>query len=218
MKVKYSTYLFDFDGTLVDSMPFWMQKMLNVLEKSKVDYPDDIIKIITPLGDLGTARYFKEKLGVDFSIEEMLSMMNEYALPKYRDVIKLKDGVLDFLTELKERQSSLNILTASPHSMLDPCLKRNGIYDLFDNVWSSDDFKMSKSDPLIYKKVAEKLDKPVDSIVFFDDNYNADKAAKVAGMAVCGVYDSSSEEYIDEIKGISDYYIYNFSEFLKFIK
>ena len=27
-----STYLFDFDGTLVDSMPFWAQKMLDILE------------------------------------------------------------------------------------------------------------------------------------------------------------------------------------------
>ncbi len=43
-------FIFDFDGTLVDSMKQWAGKMLYVLEKNGVSYPEDIIKIITPLG------------------------------------------------------------------------------------------------------------------------------------------------------------------------
>ena len=41
------------------------------------------------------------------------------------------------------------------------------------------------------------------------------KTAKEAGMAVCGVYDDSSKEYMQEIKNATDYYIYDFSELLK---
>ena len=41
--------IFDFDGTLVDSMPYWSQKMISILEKYKVDYPKDIIKILLKL-------------------------------------------------------------------------------------------------------------------------------------------------------------------------
>ena len=52
------------------------------------------------------------------------------------------------------------------------------------------------------------------NILFLDDNYNADKTAKTAGMQVCGVYDDSSKEYVDEIKEIADYYIYDFEELL----
>lgn len=44
---------------------------------------------------MGTAKYFREVLGVDFGIDEMLSLMDEYALPKYRDEIQLKDRVYD---------------------------------------------------------------------------------------------------------------------------
>ena len=40
------------------------------------------------------------------------------------------------LKSLKEKGADLNVLTASPHSMLDVCLKRLGIYDIFTNVWS----------------------------------------------------------------------------------
>ena len=53
-----------------------------------------------------------------------------------------------------------------------------------------------------------------ENILFLDDNYNADKTANEAGMKVCGVYDESSKDYVDDIKSITDYYIYNFKELL----
>lgn len=105
-------------------------------------------------------------------------------------------------------------MTASPHSVLDICLKRIGIFDVFTNVWSCDDFKTTKADTKIYEMAAARIGKPVSEILFLDDNYNADKTASLAGMKVCGVYDKSSEEYTDEIKSVSDYYIKDFCELL----
>ena len=52
------TYLFDFDGTLVDSMPTYGALMIRILNESGIEYPSNIIKIITPLGFIGTAEYF----------------------------------------------------------------------------------------------------------------------------------------------------------------
>ena len=66
--------------------------------------------------------------------------------------------------------------------------------------------------PIFVSVILRILD--VENILFLDDNYNADKTAKTAGMKVCGVFDSSSAEYVDEIKGVADYYIYGFSELL----
>ena len=61
---------------------------------------------------------------------------------------------------------------------------------------------------------AERIGKPVDQILFLDDNYNADRTAKAAGMAVCGVFDESSAEYEEEIRSVTDMYIYRFSELI----
>ncbi|MBO7208795.1 MAG: HAD-IA family hydrolase [Clostridia bacterium] len=213
LEMKCNTYLFDFDGTLVDSMPSFVSVMLRILDENNIKYGDDIVKIITPLGYGGTAEYFN-KLGVPTSKEEMMKVMNEYAYNEYAYNIGAKANVVAVLTELKERGASLNVLTASPHSVLDICLKRLQMYELFDNVWSCDDFLTTKADPQIYVKAAEKLGVPVDSVLFLDDNYNADKTAKSAGMKVCGVYDSSSAEYVDEIKSVADHYIYDFKELL----
>lgn len=207
------TYLFDFDGTLVDSMPTWSGVMKRILDEGDVPYGSDLIKIITPLGALGTARYFIS-LGLELSEEEILEKMNRYIVKEYSENVPEKEGVIETLNKMKERGDSLNVLTASRHVALDPCLKRLGIFDIFDNVWSCDDFATTKSNPEIYAMAAERLGKSVSEVIFVDDNLNADKTAKSAGMTVYGIYDESSKDYIKEIKAATDAYLYNFAEIL----
>ena len=120
------TYLFDFDGTLVDSMPTYVGVMKRILDENGISYGDDIVKIITPLGYRGTAEYYKT-LGIAMSVEEMVETMHRYATVEYELNIPAKSNVVSVCRELKARGNSLNVLTASPHTALDPCLKRLGL-------------------------------------------------------------------------------------------
>ena len=212
--MRYTTYLFDFDGTLVDSMPTYVSVMLRILDEENIPYGNDIIKIITPLGYLGTARYYIEHFGLALPVEEIMARMNRYAYEEYAHRIPAKEHVIEVLHALKARGADLHVLTASPHAVLDVCLQRLGMYELFTNVWSCDDFATTKADPDIYRRAAERIGQPIGDILFLDDNYNADRTAASAGMKVCGVYDPSSREYTEEIKSVSHHYIYDFRELL----
>ena len=212
--MKYTTYLFDFDGTLVDSMPSYVGVMLRILDEEGVQYESDVIKTVTPLGFLGTAKYYIEHFGIKKSPEELIKRMNSYAYEEYAHRIAAKKNVIETLTELKSRGADLNVLTASPHLTLDVCLKRLGIFDIFTNVWSCDDFGTTKADTKIYERASERLGKPIGEILFLDDNLNADLTAKRAGMRVAGVYDESSRDYTEEIKAATDHYISDFAEIL----
>lgn len=209
-----NTYLLDFDGTLVDSMPAYVSCMLKILDDANVHYEKDIMKTITPLGVIGSAKYFID-MGVPGSLEEIVDRMQEYAFYEYEHNIPAKENVISSLFELSKRGDSLNVLSASPHVTLDACLKRLGVWDLFENVWSCEDFCTTKTDPLIYKMAAEKIGVPIEDVLFLDDNLDANLTAKSVGMKTCGVYDKSSEDYKDEIRAATDFYIYDFSELLE---
>ena len=193
-------------------MPTYVSAMLRILDENKIPYDNSIIKIITPLGLNGTAAYYIDQLGVNMTREQLICVMKEYMLDAYFHTIPAKPHVETVLRELKSRGASLNVLTASPHITLDACLKRLGLWELFDNVWSCDDFHTTKADPNIYVMAAQRLGFPVESVLFLDDNLDADKTAKKAGMAVCGVYDESSRDYIAQIQAATDHYIFDFSE------
>lgn len=204
--------IFDFDGTLVDSMPVWAEFILKKLDELGVDYPDDIIKTVSPLGTKGAAQYLID-IGVNASVDELLSMMDDFALYEYTNNIPAKDGVINKLTEWKGQGYSLNILTACNHNLLDPCLKRLGIYELFDNIWScEEDMSMNKKNTDVYRMVSEKLNTVCENCVFFDDNIGALSMAHNAGMITVGVYDATSDDAVSEMKAIGNKYIYSFRE------
>ena len=212
--MKSQFYLFDFDGTLVDSMPTFVFAMLRILEENGIAYQNDIVKTITPLGSNGVADYYLNELGLQMPKEKLLLLMKEYVMDAYLHKIPAKSHVESTLKALKAQGISLNVLTASPHVTLDACLKRLGLWDLFDNVWSCDDFGTTKADPAIYKAAAQKLGTTVENVLFLDDNFGADTTAKQAGMMVCGVYDPSSDDYVEQIKAATDYYVHDFAELL----
>ncbi len=206
--------IFDFDGTLVDSMPHWGGAMLHFLDAQHLAYPADIIEHITPLGNAGAVNYFRRHLGLCATDEEAIAFIVADMLPHYRDEIPLKEGVDAFLRRAKAQGNTLAVLTASPHTTLDPCLKRNGIYRLFDAVWSCEDFGTTKSDPAIYTAAASRLGTTVDRCVFYDDNLHAVATARAAGMHTVGVYDLSGDGFAAELQSTAERYIRSFDELL----
>ena len=95
------TYLFDFDGTLVDSMPTFISVMLKVLDENGISYAEDIVKVITPLGYKGTAEYY-QSLGVSLSVSEIMNRMTAYAEIEYRERILAKSHVIETLRVLNK--------------------------------------------------------------------------------------------------------------------
>jgi len=204
-------FLFDFDGTLVDSMPYWARAMRSLPEKHGIPCGEDFIHIITPLGREGTIAYLSS-IGVKGTKEELLRETDDLLRPLYEDVIPLKKGVRECLEALRQKGAGLHILTASPHRWMDPCLKRNGVWELFDHVWSCEDFGMIKTDPAIYLRAAERIGCGRRDIAFLDDNINADRAARESGVYVIGVYDESSSTDEAAMRALADAYITDFDE------
>lgn len=208
-------YLFDMDGTLVRSMDAWAGAMMKILDEENISIPEDLIRTITPLGYRGTASYYINELGLQDTEEHLIQRMLHYAVYEYTHNVSAKPGVADYVRQLKAQGFHCSVLTASPHETTDVCLKRNWLYDLFDNIWSTDDFGLTKSGSEIYHRAAERLGCPIEDMVFFDDNLLALTAAKNAGLEVVGVHDKFSDNDREAIMALVDRYINSFTELLE---
>ena len=212
MKKKY---IFDLDGTLIDSMTIaWKYILLKFLDERGIDYPSDIIKRVITLGFPGIAAYYKEHFSVTETPEEIVAYFQDGLQELYDNVIPAKPHVEETLRTLKKRGMKLNVLTASPHSFLDPCLKRLGLTELFDNLWTLEDFPTTKADPKIYLLAAERLGVIPEDCVMVDDSIGAIRPSKAAGLTTVGVYDDVSKDCEAEMRATADTYIYDFKELL----
>lgn len=214
MKTGKATYIFDFDGTLVNSMDLAVGVLLGILDSRSISYPNDIVKTIVPFGFRGVADYYIKNFSLKESSEEIYAEIIRRLVYEYSNTVQPKPTVEKAIRELKSQGFSLNILTASAHELIDPCIQRLGWENLFDNIWSAEDFNLKKSEPYVFLEAAKKLGSNPNDCCMVDDNLIALTAAKKAGLKVVGVYDSYSAEYEDEIRGLADAYLREMEEML----
>ena len=206
--------IFDLDGTLVDSMPVGVGIVLGFLDDKGIAYPDDLVKRLTPLGYKGSAQYISEHLCGEESVEDIYEFFKAKTLQAYGESIPLKANVRKTLQALRGKGVRLNVLTASPKLLTELCLKRLQVFELFENVWSIDDFGMTKAQSEIYVEAARRLGADVRECVMADDNLDVLKTAKSVGMKTVGVFDESSAEYEAEMRSVADLYVKDFSELI----
>ena len=208
-------FIFDLDGTLVDSMPIGVGIVVDFLEKRGVSLPSEMIKTLTPLGYKGVAAYYSENLGIPMTAAEIYAEFQRETIKAYGELVPLKKGVKETLEALKQKGFRLCVLTASPNNLTELCLKRLQIFHLFEKVWSIDDFNLTKADKGIYLAAAKRLGAEISDCVMVDDHLGVLKVAKAAGMATVGVYDEYSIDFQEEIRAIADDYVTELSQILQ---
>ena len=209
-------YVFDLDGTLVNSMPFFAKGILSIAdEESIVADRDELLKILTPLGYTKSAEYYVNILGVNESVASLVSKIESRLIYEYENNISTKPFVKEYIQGLANSGERLFVLTASPHSVTDICLKHNGIYDLFEKVWSVEDFGSSKSDTAIFYAVAKHIGCEPCEVNYFDDSLIALKNARAAGFNTYGVYDAQTDGELQIMRnGLANRVIMSFEELI----
>jgi phosphoglycolate phosphatase len=93
-------------------------------------------------------------------------------------------GVVEGLTQLKERGLLLACLTNKPTSFTLPLLAAKGLDRFFKVVFGGDAFERKKPDPLPLIKTCEALDCPPAQTLMIGDSSNDAAAARAAGCPV----------------------------------
>ncbi len=206
--------IFDLDDTLVDSWSRFDGAMLPVLDEEGIAYDrEEMIAKMHPQGVPPTAALFCT-MGVPGTVEEVTRRLEEGMYREYAHNIRLLPGAEAYLSHLREQGVRLFVLTASPHSITDPCLKNNGVWDRFEQVWTVEDYGMGKSNPELFVRVVVDVGLPADEILYYDDNPVAVVNAAAAGMQVCGILCPHTPQNASKIPQVAQQYISTFEELM----
>lgn len=207
-------FLFDMDGTLIDSMGVWREIDIEYLARYNQTLPDDLQKCIEGMCFHDTAIYMKKRFNIPDDIETIKNTWNEMALYKYSHSVAVKEGVLELLQYAKEKGIKTAIATSNSRILTKALLDAKGLAPYFDCVLTGCDSLKSKPDPEIYSTVAKRLNADPKKCIVFEDIVAGIMAGKNAGMRVVGVYDKYSLYCDKEKMELSDFYIYSYNDIL----
>lgn len=215
---KYKAFIFDLDGTLLDSMQVWDKVYAAPFNEYGIDMPDDYMMKVNHLSLKDCIKYTLSNTPLPCDGDKLNDIWWKRAYREYAENVPLKEGARSLLELLSANGTALAVATASPYSLFVPCLKRLGIYDLFDCFVSTDEVERGKDSPDVYLKAAARLNLSPEECAVAEDSHIGVKSAKAAGFYTIGVYDKASEKYSDVISSTADLYIRSLDELTEILK
>ena len=207
-------YLFDLDGTLIDSNSIWIDVDTEFLRRRGLAYTKEyylgVAHSIFPLA----AKFTKEYCRIEDSEESIMAEWLELAGDRYAKWVELKPYVREFLAENKSRGIPMALVTACVPQHGKSVIEKYELSRYFDRIIFAQELGLEKGNPRFYEEVSRMCGVKLNDFTLFDDSVRSCKTAAAAGMHTVGVYDRFFREDEAEMRTVCERYITDFSEML----
>lgn len=205
--------IFDMDGTILDTMFYWEHVGEVYLSRLGKKAEPGLGQIMLPLSMEAGAEYLRAHYDLGLTVEEILQGTRVVCDDFYRYEACFKPGAREFMEKLKTKGIPFVLATATDRDQVELVMRRLGILNEFCDILTSGEVGSSKFEPDIYLKAAESMGTVPEHTWVFEDALHAAKTAKRAGFKLVGIYDDTSAAVEEEMRALSDYYIYDFLDF-----
>lgn len=185
--------IFDFDGTLLDSMGMWMSIDHVFLHENGIEPPSGISDIVKKMTIHQSAAYFVERFSLDMTPEQVQDRIEALADAQYRYRLPLKEGAAELLQGLCQRGIPCCIASVTYPKLIEVALERLRIGQYIDFYVTPTHEDEGKHTPFLYHKAAARMGISVAQTVVLEDSLHAATTAKHAGYYTVGVYDSVAD-------------------------
>lgn len=180
---KYHTYIFDLDGTLVDSVPDLALALNHALaEKSFASVSADQVR--QWVGN-GSKKLIERALNfLDQWSEQHQESLHQQFLLSYEQYLnkesQLYPSTLDTLQRLSAHKKKMALLTNKPIQFVEPLLRSLGIVDYFQILVGGDSLLEKKPHPMPLLHIMETLQLTPDTCLMIGDSRSDVLAAQGA--------------------------------------
>ena len=179
--------LWDMDGTLIDSEPYWIASETALAKDyghiwTEADAHDMIGKSL-----YDSSAMLKNKFSIDdLSVQEVIDRLTGEVVANLKQELHWRPGALELLIKLKKAGIKTALVTMSMRSMALAVTEQIS-FDAFDVVVAGDDVTMGKPHPEPYLKAAALLGVHPGECVAFEDSLTGLESAVAAGTIAVGI-------------------------------
>jgi HAD superfamily hydrolase (TIGR01509 family) len=178
--------LFDMDGTIIDSEPYWLAS-----EQALAAEHDGVWTANDGLGVIGkdldeSAKVFKDTTKIALEIDEIKNSLSSAVQDKLAKVVPWRPGAQELLLELRNRKVKTALVTMSLRRMAQQVVDAIP-FDAFDVIVAGDDVTRGKPHPEAYEKAAALLDFHPSKCIAFEDSITGLTSAESAGTYAIGI-------------------------------
>jgi HAD superfamily hydrolase (TIGR01509 family) len=181
--MQFNTVIFDMDGLLIDSEPWWQLAGMETLRQFNVTLSPIQYHHTTGLRTPEWLDYWFGYFGIDKSlIPAAAAALHANVFERIRTSADPMPGVRHALDLFKSRQFRIGLATSSPLALAKIVTGKLEIGDYFDTVTSAEDLPFGKPHPQVYMDCAAALSANPLECLAFEDSFNGLIAAKAARM------------------------------------
>ena len=231
---KKKLFVFDLDGTLVDSISVW-----DSIDQTAISFAGD-----TPRDTFFIERenflheckshnlyqkyekYLYKSYNFNISLKQFSILRKELSKDYITNKVTLRIGVKEILDFLKVNGYNLALATTSDRITYDIYTTENqhilnilNFNDYFgNNVMTEESVKQKKPSPEVYIKIAEQFNLSQDDIVIIEDSKTGVTAAKKAGIDCICINEEHSIQHLDFLVANSIAYINSYDDLLNMLR
>jgi HAD superfamily hydrolase (TIGR01509 family) len=181
-----SGYIFDVEGTLVDSVPQDILSLQESLSRFEITVPYELLQLYSGLDGDQTLQLVAPDLPAE-ERKKVLEVRGMIYEEKYLKSVKPFIGVRDVFKELTARGGRIALATDCKGPELKHYRSLLNVDDLIDAMACGDDVDHGKPDPRLVGLALRKLRVPADQAVMVGDTPYDSEAALGAGARAAGV-------------------------------
>jgi HAD superfamily hydrolase (TIGR01509 family) len=186
-KQTFQAVLWDMDGTLVDTEPYWLKSEQAFAERHNSHWELSDAEQFIGFSLYDTADILRKKFNLqDHTDQQIIDELTTGVVEQIQDELPFRPGALELLSELREKQIPTALVTMSMTEMAKSVVQRIP-FKAFDYVLGGDQVQFGKPHPEPYIRAAEKLGFDPTDCIALEDSKTGLTSAETAGTVAIGI-------------------------------
>ncbi len=178
--------LWDMDGTLVDTEPYWIACEYELVAEHGGAWSEDHAHAIVGMDLRDAAAYIRDHGPVDMAVDDIVNRLLDGVTLMVRGSVPWRPGARELLADLRARSVRCALVTMSWRRFADAVVEALPV-DSFDVIVAGDEVANGKPGPEPYTTAAQRLGVDARDCVAIEDSPTGIRSAVAAGCRVVAV-------------------------------